>query len=375
MCNFRHWVGLVVIILNEGIEQSIVDVELDGVISSRDGLDIEINEVGLLDGFDVVKVDQSVQVDEHSQGSAHESVNLSVLHVLCGDFTSYLSKHIGSCSTVISLIRVGGLCRSSNLKLAHIITIASCDGLFNLGEVISSFARLRHRLKRFWHGFSSTMSFGGGAGRNDSNFGDQSIVAWSCIYSSHESFLGIWTSHGQANSLSSNARLLANDCGPTEVTKGISGKHQLQSPILEIELNATGLILAVQVENRNHDNCDASEHEKDIEHHIEVSIHSVAEREEWLLHEVSVAGWHLDVHLVEQSFPEGKSKIRLLLSAPPAWLQERQDLIEPSSSPQRVEVFDIHEGLVDLLSGEDIFLFGLSGTKERLHELFIIPLL
>mmetsp|Transcript_5223 Transcript_5223/g.8086 ORF Transcript_5223/g.8086 Transcript_5223/m.8086 type:complete len:294 (+) Transcript_5223:1832-2713(+) len=72
-----HGVGLIVVVLLKVLINFLVDIELDGVVTSGDRFDIKVDKLVLLHRLDVVEVHHCEQVDQHSQGSAHETTDLS----------------------------------------------------------------------------------------------------------------------------------------------------------------------------------------------------------------------------------------------------------------------------------------------------------
>jgi len=93
--NLVDWVSFVVIILLKVVEEIFVNIELNCVISSGDGLDIVVNELVDLYALDIVEVDDGPQINEDGDGSCSETVNLPHLHELFWDFTCILDEEIG----------------------------------------------------------------------------------------------------------------------------------------------------------------------------------------------------------------------------------------------------------------------------------------
>ena len=54
----------------------LVNVELNCVVTSCDGLHIEVNELVGLNCFQIVKVDYDVEVDEDAEGTSHQPEDL-----------------------------------------------------------------------------------------------------------------------------------------------------------------------------------------------------------------------------------------------------------------------------------------------------------
>jgi len=93
--NFIHGVSFVVITLHEVGEDTFVNIELNCIISSGDGLDIEINELVNLYALDIVEVDNGPQINEDGDGSCSETINFPILLKFFWDFTCILNKEIG----------------------------------------------------------------------------------------------------------------------------------------------------------------------------------------------------------------------------------------------------------------------------------------
>ena len=74
-------VNLLMVLLLPSVIHITVDVELNSVVSSGNGLHIEVNSFVLLNLFDVVDVDQCEQVDKHTEAADHKSVESSLVHI------------------------------------------------------------------------------------------------------------------------------------------------------------------------------------------------------------------------------------------------------------------------------------------------------
>ena len=71
-------VSLIPIIFRKVIKQLISDIELNGVITGCDCLNIEVNKLCFLNTFNVIKVNNCEKVDEHGDRSSNQSKYLSL---------------------------------------------------------------------------------------------------------------------------------------------------------------------------------------------------------------------------------------------------------------------------------------------------------
>ena len=64
------------------VEERGKDVKLNGVVTSRDGLDIPLNVVVLLSFLDVVNIIDDKKSDKHRSASDRQTLLLSIDHVV-----------------------------------------------------------------------------------------------------------------------------------------------------------------------------------------------------------------------------------------------------------------------------------------------------
>ena len=117
-----HRVSLIIVVFLEVVEHIFINIEFDSVVSGGDGLDVKVEEFVDLYALDVVEVDNSPQVNEHSDGSRSKTVNHSVGLVLLWDFTGILDKEIG---LFVALWRNVFICRFVHVIQGQIIEVAS----------------------------------------------------------------------------------------------------------------------------------------------------------------------------------------------------------------------------------------------------------
>jgi hypothetical protein len=77
LSHFTHRVVTLMIMALPFVVDFLIDIKLNTVVTSSDGLHIEVNEVVLLHLFDIVEIDDGKHVDEHSKATNHESEDLS----------------------------------------------------------------------------------------------------------------------------------------------------------------------------------------------------------------------------------------------------------------------------------------------------------
>lgn len=82
LLDLSHWISWVKVVLHEVTVDGLIDIELDGVISSSDSFHIKVDILGLLESLDIVKVDNSEEIDEHSSASSDQSEYLALISVV-----------------------------------------------------------------------------------------------------------------------------------------------------------------------------------------------------------------------------------------------------------------------------------------------------
>lgn len=77
--NFSHRISWVIIISLELSIDGFLNIEFNGIVSSCDSLNIEVDELGFLEGLDIIKVHNGVQIDEDCSASGDQTEDLSVV--------------------------------------------------------------------------------------------------------------------------------------------------------------------------------------------------------------------------------------------------------------------------------------------------------
>lgn len=133
-----------------------------------------------------------------------------------------------------------------------------------------------------------------------------------------------------------------------------------------------GVIFAIDVKHGETHQRDECEHVENGQHDIKVGVNTIAESKERLVLELGLTLWHSNLHLFEQGLPESVSEIRLAsLSTLPERLQESKNVVQLSGPSHWVQVFHIHEALVDLLSSQNVWLLNMSTVEEFLQLVFV----
>ena len=81
----------------------------------------------------------------------------------------------------------------------------------------------------------------------------------------------------------------------------------------------------------------------------------------------------LDFHLLEEGLSESESKVLLFLHALSETAEGWNNVLKLSLGSERMHVLDVHDGLVNLLSGTNIrFLKDFLGNEERIFDVLDI---
>ena len=98
------------VLVQESFVELFVDIELNGVIASSNGLDVPVYILGLLNSFHIVKVSHNKKEDKHKDASNHQPLNLPGHHIVIRDNTRKLNEE--SCRLTalpFFLVEVGGV--------------------------------------------------------------------------------------------------------------------------------------------------------------------------------------------------------------------------------------------------------------------------
>lgn len=79
LLNFSHRIGFIKIVCFEFIIDLRLNIEFDWIVTSSDGLYIEIDIFGFLKTLDVVEVDHSEEIDKDSGARSNQTKDLSVI--------------------------------------------------------------------------------------------------------------------------------------------------------------------------------------------------------------------------------------------------------------------------------------------------------
>ena len=92
--DLAHRARLIEVNLFEILITLLWHIKLDCVVTGCDRVNIKINEHVSLNGADVIKVQNSVTVYNHSNASQEQASNLSLLHSLKWNLTSHLNEKV-----------------------------------------------------------------------------------------------------------------------------------------------------------------------------------------------------------------------------------------------------------------------------------------
>ena len=158
----------------------------------------------------------------------------------------------------------------------------------------------------------------------------------------------------------------------SQVSDGVRLEKELGAVITEVKGHSHTLIHGVELVEW--DACkranDAHPHQRVEE--IKVSIYSVTKHQEWLLDQLGLRLWDLDVHLFQQGFSEAMSEIRLMiLPTSPEDSEKRVDDVKLGLGSHRMHVLNVLDSLVDLLNSKRSLNITFRVFEERLEELVV----
>jgi hypothetical protein len=96
-----------VIPLQKGLENLLVEVELNSVIGCCDSLDIPVNVLILLDALNVLEERESEEVDEHGPACHYQANELPPNKLCCWKQTRSLEEEVGVVSALSIIQRCG----------------------------------------------------------------------------------------------------------------------------------------------------------------------------------------------------------------------------------------------------------------------------
>ena len=142
---------------------------------------------------------------------------------------------------------------------------------------------------------------------------------------------------------------MANNLGTTHVTNGET--LEALEWVERFSFQCTLRVALVPGEHWEEEDSNGDEHVGELAHHIEISVDTVAEYQEWVLDELILRLGHLHFHLSHESLSEAVSEVWLLFAAShfEAGGQTRNDVLPLDSVAKWVDILDVHESLVDLL--------------------------
>lgn len=171
--------------------------------------------------------------------------------------------------------------------------------------------------------------------------------------------------------------LITENCSSSHVSKRVLSKEFLQSTgVLKDHLHSLGIVLAVTIVDWDACKWDNNEHVHQGQKDIKVGVHTVTKHQERFIDQLGLTLWDFNLHFLQKCLSESMSEIWLWLSSTPfEWLEEWQNHIHFGWSSHWMKIFNIHNGLIDLLLVEHIVTFFGSFFDKGLHEFLLTSLL